>query len=52
MRIAVPNMTTDIGKPEFLVILALVACAQNRMGKRFKGMLYNIFNSFLSQNYP
>ncbi|KAI8137121.1 hypothetical protein BJV82DRAFT_525877 [Fennellomyces sp. T-0311] len=31
MRIAVPNMTADIGKPEFSVILALVACAQNRM---------------------
>ncbi|KAI9271800.1 hypothetical protein BDA99DRAFT_501024 [Phascolomyces articulosus] len=31
MRIAVPNMTSDIGKTEFNVILALVACAQNRI---------------------
>ncbi|KAI7853201.1 hypothetical protein BDC45DRAFT_511566, partial [Circinella umbellata] len=31
IRIAIPNMTSDIGKTELNVILALVACAQNRI---------------------
>ncbi|KAI9491369.1 hypothetical protein BDB00DRAFT_789625 [Zychaea mexicana] len=43
MRISVPSMTSDIGRTEFNVILALVACAQNRIA--LPEPTFNINNS-------